>query len=189
MYEVEFKNKNLVITDPCYLDNMMNDNNLTDELKNYWPKFCRNLHSDLADISRFGFNNGFACGTIYGDWSCSIYYVDFDPRDIKTFEDFKKVYDDIILNNKCFGKFCADAGMVCVLDSEEVQKFNPYFFEWAMYHNWCVAGVHNFNGTVGVIDFVDEESKYKETHRILYGIADKEANPNARNFIAMQTGL
>lgn len=189
MYEVEFTNKNLIITDPCYLDNVMNKDNLTDGLRNYWDKFCNYLHSDLGDLSRFGFTNGFACGTKYGDWSCTLYNVDYDPRDIKTFDQLMEAYGKTVTeNNKGCGEFCADAGMVCVVDSEEIQKFNPYFFEWAMYHKWCVAGVHNFTGTVGVIDIENSNSKYRDVNRILYGVAKNPDTPFGKNFITFQTG-
>lgn len=189
MYEVEFTNKNLIITDPCYLDNMMNEDNMTDELRDYWHKFFNHLHGDLGDLSRFGFKNGFACGTKYGDWSCTLYNVDYDPRDIKTFDQLMEAYGKTVTeNNKGCGEFCADAGMVCVVDSEEVQKFNPYFFEWAYFHKYCVASIFKFTGTVGVIDIVNENSKYKDTNRILYGVAKNPDTPFGKNFITFQTG-
>ena len=193
MYEVEFTKKNLVITDPCYLDNMMDgvDDRKFHGRKEYWEKFLKGAWNDdwSKNLSRFNFTTNITCDTRYGDWSCTAYYVDFDPKDIKTFEDLKKVYNDIILDNNGFGNFCADAGMVCVVASDEVNKFNPGFFEWAFMHRHCVTVVKNFTGTVGVLDIVDETSKYNDVYRILYGIADKDTNPNAKNFITFQTGF
>lgn len=194
MYEVEFKNKNLVITDPCYLDDIMNGG---DEKKfhgrdEYWSKFLsgwdyKDFNGNLS--KKFNFTTNIACDTKYGDWSCTAYYVDFDPRDIKTFEDLVKYSKEVTKDNKGFGDFCADSGMVCVVSSDEVMEFNPYFFEWAFLHRHCVTMVKEFTGTVGVIDIVNENSKYHDVHRLLYGIADKTENPNAKNFITFQTGF
>lgn len=190
MYEAEFTNKNLIITDPCYLDNMMNQDNMTDELRKYWDRVCGCLNNDLCDLSRFGFTNGFACGTKYGDWSCTAYNVDFDPRDIKTYEQLLEAYNKVVTkDNRGIGKFCADAGMVCVVDSEELQKFNPYFFEWAMFHTHCVTGIFKFTGTVGVIDVVNEKSDYHSVNRILYGVAKNPDTYYGKNFITFQTGF
>lgn len=193
MYEVEFKNKNLVITDPCYLDNMMDgvDDCKLHGRKEYWEKFLKgNWNDDWSEnLSRFGFTTNIARDTKYGDWSCTAYYVDFDPREIKTFDDLVKYSKEVTKGNNGFGIFCADAGMVCVVSTDELKEFNPHFFEWAFLHKHCVTVVKNFTGTVGVIDITDENSKYNDVHRILYGIADKTENSNAKNFITFQTGF
>lgn len=39
MYEIKVEKKNLIITDPCYLDNVMHGVECKVD-KNYWPKIC-----------------------------------------------------------------------------------------------------------------------------------------------------
>lgn len=190
MYEFKVKNKNIIITDPCYLDNVMNKNDETEELRNYWLKF---LGSDFCDddcsdrLKKFGFTDNLCCGTIYGDWSCSVYKVDFDPREIRTIEDLTKLEENPPINR--IGGFCADAGMVCAVDSEELKKFNPNFFEWALFHKHCVAPIYNFSGEIGIIDIDPKEKDFPHfRYRLVYGVTEKET-PYGYNFLAYQTGL
>ena len=190
MHEIKVENKNIIITDPCYLDNVMDENDKTVGLYDYWKKFLAGANGNdyTPSLQRFGFHDCIACPTLYGDWSCTAYLVDFDPRDIKTVDDIKTIFEQQTM--RYVGHFCADAGIVCVVDSECVKKFNPHFFEWAFYHQHCVASIPHFTGTIGIVD-VDPQSKefpyFK--HRLIYGIADKEANPNGKNFVTFQTGL
>lgn len=192
MYEFKVKNKNIIITDPCYLDNVMNKNDETEELRNYWHKFLCGDFCDSVDncsdrLKKFGFTDNLCCNTIYGDWSCSVYRVDFDPREIRTIEDLTKLEENPPINR--IGGFCADAGMVCAVDSEELKKFNPNFFEWALFHQHCVAPIYNFSGEIGIIDIDPKEKDYPHfRYRLVYGITEKET-PYGYNFLAYQTGL
>lgn len=191
MYEIEVENKNIIITDPCYLNDVMNEKDKTDELKNYWRKFNKGLEGDdyRSKLKKFGFTNNICCSTKYGDWSCTTYKVDFDPTRIKTFEDLK-LFEEERTASVNIGGFCADAGMVCVVDAEEIKKFNPNFFEWAFFHKYCVTGVYNFTGKIGVIDIDPHSENFPHFRiRVIYGVADKEKNPNGYNFLAYQTGL
>jgi hypothetical protein len=189
MYEIKVENKNIIITDPCYLDNVMNKKDKTKELDEYWHEFLGNMDSDdySPRLQRFGFTDNICCGTGYGDWSCTTFRVGFDPTEIKEMEDLEKIDEDQLIN---IGSFCADAGMVCVVDAEELKKFNPNFFEWAFSHRHCVTAIYDFTGRIGVTE-IDPHSKdfpYFRV-RVIYGVADKEKNPNGYNFLAYQTGL
>lgn len=185
MYEVKFENKNLIITDPCYLDNVMNDNDMTPELLKYWNKMCDYLSGDLCNgLSSFGFSNFICCGTKYGDWSCTTYRTDIDPTTLNTVEDLDKLAKEMT-DKKPLGRFCADAGMVCVVDADELKKFNPNFFEWALFHPHCVTAINNFTGTVGIHDIDPKNEKFPHFRvRLVYGISDNEKY----NFCSFQTG-
>lgn len=196
MYEFKVENKNIVITDPCYLDNVMNKKDETEKLKNYWHKFLGGNFCDSVDdcsdrLKKFKFTENICCSTLYGDWSCTTYNVKRDPREINTIEDleqFEKIED--WREKYSIGKFCADAGMVCVVDSDELKEFNPHFFEWACFHQHCVTFIHEFTGTIGVTDIDPHEKDYPNYRiRLIYGIADKEKNKYVNNFLAYQTGL
>lgn len=96
----EFKNKDIIITDPCYI---------LDEIDWY------NNESHDGILMR---------DTIYGDWSCTTYNTD---------------------TNEVIGEFCADGGMVCVveLDNEKVNQSN---LNGLPAH--CRTIIRNFSGTV-----------------------------------------
>lgn len=73
------------------------------------------------------------------------------------------------------GKFCADAGMVAVLDMAEVDKYNPDFRNWIKEHDWCGTIIKDFDGYVEIY-----EGSYKDVHVIGEGNI---------NFYTLQTGL
>lgn len=114
----------IVITDPCYLDS---DNSILDD-SNWWKE-----SSYGEDMSQFGFTSYISESTIIGDWSWRT--INLDSEEI-------------------IGKFCADAGMVCVCLLEEVLNFNPKFEKWAKSHPWCATIIEDFDGDVKYI--VDE---------------------------------
>jgi len=175
MYEIKVENKNLIITDPCYLDNCMDG--VKAKVK---PDFWR----------EFGFTDNICCDTKYGDWSCTVYRTEVNPLEaLKTVEDLNVFLKESQENRKQIGSFCADDGMVCVVDADELRKFNPDFFEWALFHKHCVTAIYNFTGTVGIheIDpYWVDMPHYR--HRLVYGIADKEKNNYGYNFVSLQTG-
>lgn len=193
MYEIKVENKNLIITDPCYLNHVMDEGDKTGELSRYWETFLGGVKGDdyHSRLTRFGFTDTIVCGTLYGDWSCTTYQITSDPKEIKTIEDLDKLAEMEEGKDKYpIGEFCADAGMVCVVDAEELKKFNPYFFEWALFHKHCVTAIRNFTGTVGVLDIDPKHAGMPHFRvRTIYGIADKEKNQYGSNFFAYQTGL
>lgn len=196
MYEIEVLSKNLVITDPCYLDNVMDDKDTTEILRNYWRKFLGNDYCDSVDdcskrLRKFGFTDNICCSTLYGDWSCTAYRVEQDPREIKTIDDLNK-FDEMEISGKKYsiGQFCADAGMVCVVDADELKRFNPHFFEWACFHKHCATFINNFTGIIGIQDIDPHyENLPNDRIRTIYGVSNKTNNKYEYNFFATQTGL
>jgi len=190
MYEIEVENKNLIITDPCYLDNVLDKNDLTLALMDYWEKFIGGIRGDnySSKLQKFGFTNNICCSTLYGDWSCTAFHVKIDPREINTVKELDK-FDNLkeSIDKYHIGKLCADAGMVCVVDADDVKKFNPHFFEWAIFHQHCVTAIPNFTGTIGIHDI---DPKYEDMPhyriRTIYGISSVKKNDN---FFIYQTGL
>ena len=174
----------IIITDPCYI---IKDN--TDD----WDKcdYGENLEA-------LGFTNYISESTLYGDWSCTTYCT--PCKDVKTqlenlikLGDTRwdlaekygkdsiqvKVYDDKIAEAsaglKEIGRFCADAGMVCVFSMSEVIKYNPEFPKWIEESPWCVTVIPDFDGEVEY--YVD-----KEDNAHIIGVGNI-------NFYTTQTGF
>lgn len=163
----------IVITDPCYLDSGMNNEDNLDlwEASNYGE-----------DLTIFGCSQWISENTLYGDWSCNTYkgtldetkqaretwdkyyftfFSKFTPdisgeERAKLREEYKQ-YEKQFKDKYTLGSFCADAGMVCVVYLDEILKVNPHFKEWADKHSWCVTIIENFDGDVEYE--VDEEGE------------------------------
>lgn len=123
----EFVNKNIIITDPCYI----------------FEDYCK------AEAKGVLMRD-----TIYGDWSCTTYNSETKTE---------------------IGKFCADAGMVCVvetdnemIDHEKLMKLQSY----------CRTIIENFTGTVYIKRIPGD---YEDEIQII-----GEGNIN---FVGKQTGL
>lgn len=150
----------IVITDPCYLDSGLGENLWSES--NYGE-----------DLSVYGCSQWLCESTIYGDWSCFTYkgtrqealihMIDWDKIYSKFFIEYnnetseknrKKLAEQHAQIKKEFvekytlGKFCADAGMVCVVYLDEILKVNPNFKEWAEKHPWCATIIEDFDGLV-----------------------------------------
>lgn len=161
----------IVITDPCYLSEGMNNEDNLD----LWD-----ASEYGADLSLFGCSQWISESTRCGDWSCFTYKGTGDEM-LKTIEQWNGIYLDfvsrhyvdmtyeekLILHKEyeakyaeftkqhTYGQFSADAGMVCVVYLDEVLKVNPHFKEWACEHPQCVTIIENFDGDI--IYEVDEE--------------------------------
>jgi len=107
---------------------------------------CYVIPDEFWSKSGFGFDlsifsipdNRYAThDTIYGDWSCTVYS------------------DDRIL-----GRFCADAGLVSVMSLKDIEKINKSFEDWAEQHNWCVAVIEDFTGTVQIKTDIEDDGIY-----------------------------
>lgn len=153
----------IVITDPCYLDNGMNNQDNLDlwEASNYGQ-----------DLSVFGCSQWISESTLYGDWSCTtlqspeqqitlyiealnnLYDIDSDINDPISKEVQEHINSAITIleeslgNFPTLGRFCADAGMVCVVYLDEITKVNPHFRKWAEEHYWCATIIEDFKGNV-----------------------------------------
>lgn len=116
----------IIITDPCYI--------CKDE---DWDEI---MFDD--DLSQIGFKTSIKEDTIYGDWSCTTFNSGkSDPKEIRT------KYLNANYNTPFrFGKFCADAGQVCVVYVTDVMKYNPEFF--TKYGQWCYTIIPNFDGEI-----------------------------------------
>ena len=115
--------------------------------------------------------------TLYGDWSCTVFKA----------SDYKECY-----NNSVVGEFCADAGLVCIIDLEyaRANSNKPYGIDhWLEEHYWCGTIIDDFTGRFDVVDVTYEHERDGEpkqyTGREIYGY-DKDNN---RIYIAYQTGL
>ena len=56
------------------------------------------------------------------------------------------------------GKFCADSGMVCVVDLKDALKSFPDFESWLEECPWCGTIIRNF---VGTVTFMTQKHKEK----------------------------
>ena len=178
----------IVITDPCYLSQGI-DPDLWEE-------------SDYGeDLSVFGCSQWISEDTNYGDWSCTVYkgpksecetllmqiddlYVQLDhlsridPNFVEKEQHLNDALDYLSYQfderYSKLGRFCADAGMVCVVYLDEVLKVNPHFKEWVNSHPWCATIIEDFDG-----DIEYDIDKYDNAHIIGTGNI---------NFYTVQTG-
>ena len=90
-----------------------------------WQEFVKDIIEDGGMQSR----------TFYGDWGCTAYEIPSDCGDIPK-------------NAKVIGHFCADAGMVCVVELGKVLAKNPDFNDWIAKHDTCVTVIKGFTGKV-----------------------------------------
>ena len=141
----------IVITDPCYLDRDMSE-----EEQN---KF------NCAYINDYGIV-GIESDTYYGDWGCT------------TFVPGTKIK---------LGEFCADSGMVCVVDLNSVLKFNPKYSDHIK-KTWYATLIRNFKGTVRIaIDKNEEWWPAYIVHVVGHGVNKETGAPI--EFDTTQTGL
>jgi hypothetical protein len=152
----------IVITDPCYLD--------ADRGQDLWEA------SEYGDnLSVFGCSQWICESTIYGDWSCTTFKGDSKEiskivnevisleQELDELDENALGYDSAyeIISKKIYflnrtlqekfpklGRFCADAGMVCVVYLDDVLKVNPTFKQWAQEHPWCVTIIPDFDGNI-----------------------------------------
>ena len=134
---MEVVDKDIIITDPCYIFD-------TDK-KDYYEE----------DLKGMIWKSNH-----YGDWSCTMF-----EEDLTTGE------------KKPIGKFCADAGAVCIaatdaecLNKEKLEKLG----------DWCYTRINNFTGKVS-IEFVPSWDDYHVViEGNIYGVPVK--------FVSCQTG-
>lgn len=83
--------------------------------------------------------------TFYGDWGCTVYRT---PAKIGC------IPSDALE----IGKFCADSGMVCVVDLKDALNSFPEFESWLEERPWCGTIIRNF---VGTVTFMTQKHKEK----------------------------
>lgn len=176
---IDFENEDIIITDPCYLKDHDGDN---------WSKFIKKM--DMQYTNNPVYNNLeeryellkkgikppkkiltkpayqddhiMVSTTIYGDWGCKVYncnYKELQKR-IKKKQHVKK--GDVL------GRFCADAGLVCVCSAKHYSMPKGY-------GEWTFTRIPKFTGIVSFY-VIDEETI----------IVEGEGNIN---FCSSQTGF
>lgn len=132
-----------------------------------------------------GIHNYISKSTIYGDWSCSTYQTEEEPKEFM--ESILQILNDNLENGedsedwipyegKYIGEFCADAGLVGVFLLDEILAYNPEWKSWIEEHPWCATIIKDFEGEVEYyIDKVDEDAHIVGTGNI--------------NFYTVQTGI
>lgn len=142
------------------------------------------LHSDLDWDEKEAFckGHGLVSRTYYGDWGCTVYKTAGEAGKIESGEEI--------------GEFCADAGMVCVLDIRDALDLNPGFAGWMDEHPWCVTKIKGFKGTVKLIkketkrffkDNLGNRIDYVDTELRVRG--EGTVNGEPFTFESMQTSL
>ena len=135
---MQVKNKDLIITDPCYIFNAEKNDYYEKDLKGMiWKNNC------------------------YGDWSCTMFEKDMMTEELKP-----------------IGKFCADAGAVCIaqtdaegLDKEKLEKLGSHAY----------TRICNFTGTASIKYSKEFEDYYVILEGNIYGVPAQ--------FVSRQTGL
>ena len=134
-----------------------------------------------------GIYNYISESTIYGDWSCTTYQIEEEPKEL--LESILRILNDNLENEaygdeelhipkvgKAIGGFCADAGLVGVFLLDEILTYNPEWKSWIEEHSWCATIIKDFKGEVEYyIDKVDGEAHIVGTGNI--------------NFYTAQTGI
>ena len=129
---VEFDG-DIIITDPCYI--IRAEHNGTQPMtEDDWNACDYGSHMEPLGIRKY-----MSRDTLYGDWSCTTYNSD---------------------TGESMGQFCADAGMVSVLDLAEVLKYNPDF-DYHIKKSWTTTWIKDFKGTVQFV-VKREERIYEE---------------------------
>ncbi len=119
------------------------------------------LKGDWDEDEAWAKEHGLESHTFYGDWGCTVF---------KT----TGTIGNIPRKSEKLGKFCADAGRVCVLHLKDALKKSPDFKKWIEEHKWCVAVIEGFEGTVRLmtkttIEKFSDGTPYKDTELRIRG--------------------
>ena len=128
------------------------------------------------NMGALGIHNYISESTIYGDWGCTTYQTEKEPKEF--LESILRVINDNLKNEeygelsipnegKVIGGFCADAGLVGVFLLDEILAYNPDWKSWIEEHSWCATIIENFEGEVEYyIDKVNREAHIVGTGNI-----------------------
>lgn len=120
------------------------------------------------NMGALGIHNYISESTIYGDWGCTTYQTEEEPKEF--LESILRVLNDnleneeygelpILNEGKAIGEFCADAGLVGVFLLDEILAYNPDWKSWIEEHSWCATIIRDFEGEVEYyIDKVNKEA-------------------------------
>ena len=184
---IEFENESIIITDPCYLQQFKDEKGRYDK----WDNFCNKLESQwnrdpMNDIAykfeceqkgvkpeykrikpAYHDEHMMVSSTIYGDWSCTVYNCSYEELQNRIVSKQRVKKSDII------GKFCADAGLVCVCSAKHYSM--PENFS-----DWVYTIIPNFTGIISFYIIVDDDGDDDSL------IVEGEGNVN---FCSTQTGF
>lgn len=160
----------IIITDPCYI--MRAEHHGTTPITDDDWRAC-----DCGqNMEVLGIKHYICERTIYGDWGCTTYKVDGNPKEIiDNFAEAEENSRDYEVECSALGNFCADAGLVAVFLLDEVRKYNPDIDKWIASHDWCVTTIPDFDGEVNY--YID-----KQDNAHIVGIGNI-------NFFTTQTSL
>lgn len=116
-----------------------------------------------TNFKKLGFSTFLCESTLIGDWSCTTFDLDTE---------------------KPIGRFCADAGMVCVCLLEEVLKHNPDFD--CQKNREGATVIENFDGEIDFEHF-NQDFVYKNQAKSAPAI--KVVGKGSVNFKTRQTGV
>lgn len=156
----------IVITDPCYLRHGLDNKTNID-----WMDL---LEAILA-------KGGIESRTHVGDWGCTVFKIKKGTLGISSTKRSSQI-----------GKFCADAGMVCVVKLADVLAFNPDFEKWTKESNSCATIIRGFAGTVKFITKTEKRrfgdgTAYNHVELRVHGEGMKDGKPFC--FESVQTSL
>ena len=191
---IKVNNKDIIITDPCYLIKEDNNKNCPIlahpsypkelDLKegDYTPELVLKLYrlhkkyNKICDIiDNYNYNE-----IRVDDWRKCNYGDNMEVLGFTNYLVNSTIYGDWSCTtfnsdtNEELGKFCADAGLVGVFLLEEVLKYNPNF-DYHISKPWTTTLIKNFTGTIQITN--PEE-----------GIVSVVGEGNV-NFYTKQTGL
>lgn len=144
---------------------------------------CYYMHGNVAKdwdwLKSWISDRGLFSRTFYGDWGCSVFRVSGDVGCIP--DDADKI-----------GEFCADAGLVSVLDLRDAKHLFPDVEKWVEEHGWCATIIRGFRGKVRLMTYteemrIDDGTTYDNTELRVRG--DGTADGEAISFESMQTSL
>ena len=145
----------IVITDPCYVT------------ETAWDDPDVDIYDGQGFEKYFGPTYIYG-STIYGDWSCTTFDIGSeDPLE------FLEKKDKFGVSIKNIGRFCADAGLVCVV---YLSKCSDKFRETS--GDWTRTIIKDFHGTIQYVIHNEED-----VHII------GRSDDGLHNFITLQTGL
>ena len=150
----------ILITDPSYV------------IKDDTDDWKRCTYGDTMAV--LGIEHCIVNRTFYGDWACTVWKA--------------ATYEECTSAN-VIGEFCADTGLVAVMDWNECLQYNPEMELWVRSHDWCATVIKDFHGTVEMRAFdikgtFEDGESYTDTVLELFGVSEGKVV-----FIAAQTGL
>ncbi len=181
-------NGDVLITDPCYImketdystSPNIDDYDMSDQTEaQIYRVLMDKWHEDNDDwsktncgfdLEKIGITNYVTQTTLYGDWGCTMYDMTTETK---------------------VGEFCADAGLVSIIDLKQALDYNKEGVEKLINKGFCATVIKNFKGTgqVKVKEVTcEDEGKIKtdyEAYVELIGVS-KTTGKDVR-FLSVQT--